>query len=391
MTTNLPGLWAEYDETNDERIIREAKERIEFARTRRQWPEIELSGDAGDARYAELVDQVRRAGREGSTAIIEEMAHLLVEKSGQPAFGHVTQLGRRFTESARFRAWAAYGGGGMNVSVPVLKPDELGPYLAALNVDPGPLARTSIHPSLKPLPAQIASLVSVVPSERVARRVKVDPDLTGLFGGSPSGVASQQVPATITQLEREQSRWTVHTPVARGALIDDPPVAARVVDEVLRNGWARLLDVELLAGTGADVPGVRRQLLGILSAGIGSLAGPISVAKVLSAVQTLTTAGFGGPHDLIGPPAMLTTLLGAADWRSDRFPTIRSIRYVDHASVVVLGQWSEASLYVDGPVRIDVSPDHGDYFLRGLYTLQPNAMLTFDVPRPDAFVKIAAS
>lgn len=190
--------------------------------------------------------------------------------------------------------------------------------------------------------------------------------------------------------DRILPRWAAHANIGRTRVLDDT-TARQLIDRVLVRQWTRALAEEALTGDGSTTA-TRQQLRGILNtAGVGTVAvaAPNRVGALLTAIATVENAGFPGPHAVVLHPADKSELLGQADFRRDRFPTLDAVIGFDRiaAGTAYVGQIGAGRL-LSTPLMINVSPDHASNITTAIVTMQPAAFLDIDLPYPGSMCLI---
>jgi HK97 family phage major capsid protein len=209
---------------------------------------------------------------------------------------------------------------------------------------------------------------------------------------------------TVTPTQLRPSPWGTWGQAAKGALADSA-YAAKTIDRLFRGTFLRALEAQILAGDGSDVAGVR-QLVGVLNTP-GVVVTPrgatTNIDAIATAVASVQTAEFSldAPPVVAVAPATHKIIHTSKDAENGYLrvadalgqPVVWHLSNSVPAGTAVVGDFSAARLWVrdfdpireDGGLRIEVSDQHQDYFIKGLVALRLAADLTFRVALPAAF------
>jgi HK97 family phage major capsid protein len=190
-------------------------------------------------------------------------------------------------------------------------------------------------------------------------------------------------------------------PATRAALADMAQLRT-IIDSQLLDGVSRRLNSQILKGDGnaPNLAGILSQPIQSQDDVVGVTSGARYIERVLAAITKVRlaflepTAILMHPLDFqsvrlskdefgqyyFGSPAQVgeTTLWG--------LPVIEDVT-VDQGEPIV-GDWSQAILYVREDVNILASDSHSDFFVRNMIVILGEARYALAVPRPDAFCTV---
>lgn len=229
---------------------------------------------------------------------------------------------------------------------------------------------------------------------------------TGVSGTKPESGMTFVIDST-------QVRTIAHWMPATKQALQDMPQLQTLVDSVLIDGVARRLNSEVLNGDG-----VAPNLRGILATpGISTLArgGAGSVgateANVDAIYRAITTArlGFFEPSAVVMNPINWQKIrlsrddAGAAAGTGNYLfgppsvpgaDTLWGLRVVLDTGMALgtalVGDFSQAILYVRDGVSVIATDSHSDFFVRNMIAILAEGRYALAVPRPQAFVTVTA-
>jgi HK97 family phage major capsid protein len=228
-----------------------------------------------------------------------------------------------------------------------------------------------------------------------AREVAEATSTSGSSGTKPESGMSFDLQNTVVQTI---AHWI---PATRAALADMAQLQT-IIDSQLLDGIARRLNTQILMGDG-NAP----NLAGILSHPILSqddvvLADPGArkIERVLAAITKIRLAFLEPTAILMHPNDFQAVRLSKDSFGQYYFgspsstgethlwglPVIEDVTAPEGEPIV--GDWSQAILYVREDVNILASDSHSDFFVRNMIVILGEGRYALAVPRPDAFCSV---
>jgi HK97 family phage major capsid protein len=219
-------------------------------------------------------------------------------------------------------------------------------------------------------------------------------EATAVTGASGTKPESAMAFSVVTANVRTIAHWI---PATKRALADAGQLRT-MIDSQLRDGVRRRLEAQVIAGDG-----VGENLTGILNtAGIGAQARgsdsdldaihkaitlvrlayiePTAVGMHPNSWQAIRLAKNANGDYLMGPPNMI------GDRQVWGLPAHTTANYP--ANTALVGDFTEAVLWVREGITVTASDSHADFFIRNMVALLAEGRYAFGVPRPGAFSKV---
>ncbi len=320
--------------------------------------------------------------------------------------GH--SLGRQFLASETFRYLAETKANRPGVwhapSSELIPPSMTATTLTGDPASGGALLVPTYIPGIVPSPTAPVVVADLFAQGFAASAAVVwmkESSYTNAAAVTPEGTAKPESAMTFAQ-EVDPLRKIAHWIPVSNEMLEDAPAISSYLDARLSLGVAIVLDYQLLHGTGAA--GVPPQLNGILPRGdlapavaVGTGGALDGIAQQISAIENAQQLSVDGivmnSHDWVALATQKTTTgeyLSGSPFVSAGPNTLwnRAVVLTPQMPVgqALIGCFKTGGqLFRHGPIRVDASNSHQDYFTKNLVAIRAEIRAQLALYRPAAF------
>lgn len=336
--------------------------------------------------------------------------------------------GQRVTESDGYKEAQRQflGAGSFNVAFKALSRDEhiamlgsryaMKTLLASGNADvPADPGQTLLRPQRLPgylellvAPLKLRNLITVGATDNnTVEWIRQTARTTGaveVAEATASGGSSGTKPESAMAFDLQHSVVETiahYIPATRAALADMAQLRT-IIDSQLIDGVARRLNTQILKGNGSapNLKGILAQPILDQDDSVSGVTGARKIERIMAAITQVRLA-FMEPSAVLLHPNDYQEIRLAKDANGQYYfgppsqsgeSTIWGVPMVEDVTVdegqPVVGDWSQAILYVREDVSVVATDSHSDWFVRNMIAILAEGRYALAVPRPEGFCTV---